>query len=220
VFLKKTTGVSAALSLGQIVVERFLDALIVLLMLCISVLSLDLARTHAIQRAFIASAVIVTLLLILLVVHNRFPSLLDTLVSRISPKSPRQPKLLQYVVSLLQASKNVELKRVGISAFTTVCSSLCSVGAYYFFLNSVRIPASIMGVFLVYPVISLSTAVPVAFGNIGIYHAALIFALGLIGYQSGSILSQVTLVHMMLNLPPLAFGGIILLSAWRVFSRS
>ncbi len=208
-FMGRTENRSRALTLGTIAIEKWLDILMVLILLLFmpAVVALPAwfqdsrAGLGAFAGAFFGAA------LVLSYGQSQLMGLVDRLAGFMPPEWQERTR---RGVSLALSSLDVlRSPRVGLqlqvwSFFIWALSILVN----YLTFKALGIPLSLTAALFLLAVLQVGVAVPSAPGKLGVFHYLCILALGFFGVDRGTALGYSFLLYTIVFLPPVILGTI------------
>ncbi len=207
-FLASTQNRSRMLTLGTIVLEKWLD---LLLLLIVSILVLLLVPTPSWFRDTRLSLAAISLLFLLLaVVALRYRTQILAWTELIIQRFPeRWHLLLQRAAASALASLDVlrsSRMRVHLIAWSAVVWGL-SIAVNYLVMLALGIELPITVAIFLLVALNVGVIVPSAPASLGVFHIICILTLGLFGVPSDLALSYAILLHAIVFLPPIVLGA-------------
>ncbi|MBV9454216.1 MAG: flippase-like domain-containing protein [Rubrobacter sp.] len=205
--LKKTSGVSFAVTLGTILAERLLDLLVMAVMMGLGVLvifgaSLPTEATQALAAGLILSVIGIVGLLALRRLRWVFERIL--------------PKRLHAHYARLEHGIISSFGRLPVLLVYSVVGWLIEGMTLYLVALAVGVPVSVAGALVVALAASLLTTVPITPSGLGFTEAGMLVMLGWLGLDVPTA-SAITLLFRLINYWSIVvFGGLVLY----LFSRN
>jgi hypothetical protein len=196
-FLRTKCNYSLARTLSIVFWERFFDLNALLLMGC------AVAVIFKVQLAFVPLAGGVLSIWGALFVIKYFPATAQWIVDRV-PVARLRTGLGQVREQLVHG---VNLSFFLVLGLYTACCWLLYAGSVVLTVNWVaHVPLPLDKVLAVFVISSVGMALPSSPGAMGVYEAAMVFAMGLFGVGKNSALALALLLHMMMFVPTTVYG--------------
>jgi hypothetical protein len=218
-FMGKTENRSRARTLGTIAVEKWLDILMLLLLVLLVPIFVSLPpwfRDSRLSLAIVASAFL-GVALILSYSKDQMLTLVER-VSRFLPQSwrARIHRTTGLALGSLDVVRSpwVGLRLQGWSLLIWILSALVN---YMIFL-ALGLPLSFAAAMFLVVVLQVGAAVPSAPGKLGIFHYLCTLALGVFGLEKGVALGYAILLYFVVFGPPSLLGALFLW--WENIHRS
>lgn len=210
-FVGKTEGRSRSRTLGTIAVEKWLDILMLLLLVLLIPIFVSLPpwfRDSRVNLAVFATAFL-GVALTLSYGKDRLLTLVES-VSRFLPEGWRarihqSTRLALGSLDVLR-SPWVRLKLQGCSLFIWILSILVN---YLVFL-ALGLPLPFVAALFLVIVLEVGVAVPSVPGKLGIFHYLCTLALGVFGLEKGAALGYAVLLYFVVFAPPSLLGALFL----------
>ena len=210
-FMGKTESQSRARTLGTIAVEKWLDILMLLLLVLLVPIFVSLPpwlRDSRLSLAIIATAFL-GVALILSYGKDQMLTLVER-VSRFLPQSwrARIHRATGLALGSLDVLRSpwVGLKLQGWSLLIWILSTLVN---YMIFL-ALGLPLSFAAAMFLVVVLQVGAAVPSAPGKLGVFHYLCTLALGVFGLEKGIALGYAILLYFVVFGPPSLLGALLL----------
>lgn len=210
-FMGRSEDRSRALTLGTIAIEKWLDILMVLILLLFmpAVVALPAwfqdsrVGLAAFAGAFFGAAIVVSC------GKSQLMSLVDRL-ARFLP-AEWQERVRRGVGLALSSLDVLRSPRVGLQLqlWSFAVLSL-SVLVNYFTFRALGIDLSLTAALFLLAVLQVGVAVPSAPGKLGVFHYLCILALGFFGVERGTALGYSFLLYAIVFLPPVVLGALSL----------
>ena len=213
-FMGKIESRSRSRTLGTIAVEKWLDILMLLLLVLLAPIFVSLPPWFRDSRVTLAvfAAAFLGVALTLSYGKDRLLTLMES-VSRFLPEGWRQSTMrVHRATSLALGSLDVlrspwvRLKLQGWSLIIWMLSILVN---YIVFL-ALGLPLPFAAALFLVIVLEVGVAVPSVPGKLGIFHYLCTLALGVFGLEKGAALGYAVLLYFVVFAPPLLLGALFL----------
>jgi len=213
-FMGQTESQSRARTLGTIAVEKWLDILMLLLLVLLAPVFVSLPPWFLDSQVTLAVFTIAFLGVALTLSYGKDRLLtLVELASRLLPEGWRQSKMrIHRATGLALGSLDVlrspwvGLKLQGWSLLIWILSILVN---YTVFL-ALGLPLSFAAALFLVVVLQVGVAIPSLPGKLGIFHYLCTLALGVFGLEKGAALSYAVLLYFVVFVPPSLLGALFL----------
>jgi len=214
IYLKKCNQIDKTKTIARIIVERGLDAILILSSLLLSIIALGDILGNKAKLVFLVGSIIIITFISLLGLYVKFSHRVNPVLRLFTENIFRLPRIIiSKIESFLDVFKNLPVKRIVISLLLTSIILISGMLSLWFFLNACKINIPFFKVLLIFPLVTLSISIPMTVGHVGIYHAAMVFSLTLVGFVGQSVMSQVIVVHLFFTIPTVLYGwGLISLN--------
>jgi len=211
VLIGSVPPVTISRGLSTVVVTRILDMLFMVILLPFTLAAVDVVPVQVQETALFVGVLTSTAVIMLIIAANQRPlarRMSTAVFSRIGRLHTET--WVQRVDDLLAGlSSLTSLKSGLILLVTTVLTWLPIIAAYYFGLTAVNLTPTLAMAGFVVCAAALSVAAPSSPGQIGVFHAGVIFALTtILGQPEGPAASFAFLYHA-INLTTTTLLGII-----------
>lgn len=206
-FMGRSEDRSRALTLGTIAIEKWLDILMVLILLLFMPAVVALPAWFRDSRAGLAAFAGAFFGTALILSHGK--SQLMSLVERLASfMSPEWQERTRRGVGLALSSLDVlRSPRVGLQLQLWSCAILSfSVLVNYLTFKALGIDLSLTAALFLLAVLQVGVAVPSAPGKLGVFHYLCILALGFFGIDRSVALGYSFLLYATVFLPPVVLG--------------
>lgn len=200
---------SRALTLGTIVIEKWLDILMVLILLLLMPAIVTLPAWFRDSRAGLAAFAGAFFGVALILSHGK--SHLMRLVDRLAGFLPPdwQARTRRGVILALSSLDVLRSPRIGaqLQLWSFAIWSL-SILVNYFTFKALGIDLSLTAALFLLAVLQVGVAIPSAPGKLGVFHYLCILALGFFGIDQTTALSYSLLLYIVVFLPPTLLGAL------------
>jgi len=216
-FMNHTAGRNPARTLGTIVIEKWLD--IVMLLVLVSLVPLFVTLPPWFQDSRTTLGVFAALFFgaALALSHGRERVLrLLASVGRFFPAGWRQP-VRRALETGLQSLDVLRSPRVGLQLQAwSLTIWLLSALVNYVVLRALGIPLPFAAALFVLVVLQVGVAVPSAPGKLGVFHYLCVLALSVFGIDKSIALGYAVLLYFVVFVPPVVLGA---LGLWILMTR-
>ena len=211
---RERQGVRFAAALGSLVVDRVMDALAILILLLIVVVSPDFPRSapvlgkpvdYWLRLATAIAAVSIILLALLAFLPDRMLRLWDAVAGRISPRlAERGRGILSGFTSGVGVFRDPA--RFGLVLFWTMLQWLVNGASFWIGMKAVGIEAGVPAAFFLQSMLALAVAIPAAPGFFGVFEAVSKASLAVYGIDRTLAVSFALGYHLLSFIPITVIG--------------
>jgi uncharacterized protein (TIRG00374 family) len=210
---KQQLGCSPAVVLATLLVERLLDLLMVLVMLCIALLAFGLDASVLVNVGGVVLVLAALAIFLLLLFPQAFASLAWTVVTMLGRLAPGPAKKIGAGVEKLFGTLGHLSHGPTMLQLLTLSLAAWLAEGLVFWFAALALPGitEAVGAWLALPVGTLATLIPSSPGYVGTFDFFVARAMSLVGNELIAATAYALLTHLLLWLPVTLAGGTYLL---------
>lgn len=205
-YLSSVSGRKVPEVFGKIVIEGVTVMVAVLSLLLVSVFALGGIVREQAQHIIMIGIMACVCVYVFLYVCRKHRRLIDHYYQGINCNGKITKYVLERTYNFLISFNNISLCHMFYAQIMSFGVLYLGITAMYIFMTAVRIDVSFLSVIYIFPLITLSILLPLTVGHVGVYHAAMVIALNIVGINDSDIVGKVIMVHIFSTVPPTIYG--------------